>query len=177
MSLKDKIKNQLRSTSRPKDYPLEFDICMKCGRRMSDNMYSTWKEHCEKVHPLSKNEKRKLLFSKHPVLITTVILFGIVILLQSNPLQAFIESNTYILSKQMDPNVDILSPEELNACGDEIFKFKQELYATKAFTVNDINTLNHLTKDCNLRLLVWDTGPNVFDDKRLEVAELQDSKP
>lgn len=172
MSLIDKIKSQLKTSPKPKDYQLEFDICMKCGRRMEDRMYSTWKKHMDLAHPLTKKEKRKLLFSKHPVLLTTVLLVLIVVLLQTDPLGigSTLEMTSYTLSKQMDPNLDMLSPEELDKCGEQMLSFKQDLYVAKTFTSDDIETLNHLTKDCYMRLLVWQNGPNVFDDKRLAVV-------
>jgi hypothetical protein len=172
------IKKQFTLTKIPKDHELEYDICMKCGRRLTDKKYSTWKEHQDKIHPLTLKEKRKAFFAKHPIISMLAIMIGAMILVV-NP--AFTDSinqfgyNVHIWTNDKKPMLDAA---QIKACDTQVLKFKQDLYNEKAFSANDAGRMNDLMNTCYVYFGDSQFGPTLFDNKNFDTSNnIANSKP
>lgn len=137
-----KIKDQFKTTV-PEDYDLEFDICMKCGRRLEDKKYSTLKKHQEKSHPIVRKHKLKELFFKYPVtsvvilLVSAVVLFGYVL----DPILEFILIQ-----------IGVTIPEQIDVvkCSEDVRAMKEQIYSSQGFTSEHTDEFNRLIKECNV---------------------------
>lgn len=168
MSLTDKIKKQFQITKKPEDWDLEFDICMKCGRRLEDKKYSTWKKHQDNAHKQTIKEKRKMFIAKHPIL--TVIGAMVLFMVALPFISPTIDNAAYELNKIIDPNTQVLNSDQLIACEKQMLTFKQNVYKEKDFSNNDLQTLKDLTTNCNMKMYVSQVGPSLFKDNMYDTS-------
>jgi len=137
-----KIKDQFKTTV-PEDYELEFDICMKCGRRLEDKKLSTLRKHQEKNHPIVRKHKLKEIFFKYPVtsvvvlMVSAVIFFGYV-------LDPVLESVLIQLGVTMPEQIDTVK------CSDDVRALKEQIYSSKGFTSEHTDEFNRLLTECNV---------------------------
>ena len=160
---KEKLKNQFKQTV-PADYELEFDICMKCGRRLQDKKYSTLKEHQEQNHKIPRKKKLREILFKYPVftIVLTVSLVAIGLTIADSTIDAF-----------LNPLLRIAYPELINIekCQEDILTLKQQLYRDGSFNNNHVEEFNRLLNECNLNFYGVVRDPPIFEQSELEMIK------
>lgn len=131
----------------PDDYDLEFDICMKCGRRLEDRRYSTLMKHQQISHPVKKEKLIIELFYKHPIIFMVGAILLIGITLMSIPQYSVYPVMDYLLGVK---NPVTLTDKQWATCDNETMKIKKQIYKDNGLTVNDIPVMNNLINNCNL---------------------------
>ena len=165
MSFIDKIKKQFTTTV-PNDYELEFDICMKCGRRMPDKKYSTLKQHQKIAHMQTRKEKFNEFAYKHMMLVVFGAMFLAVLLVVPllSYFEPFLDRLNYYINTEIEHDKAI-EPNALEICGDRVFKLEQDIHEQHEFGMNHVDEMNDLIKNCNLRLLSYQYGDNIIDNE------------
>lgn len=159
------IKKQFTLTKIPKDHELEYDICMKCGRRLGDKKYSTWKEHQDRVHPLTLKEKRNASFARHQIISMLIIMIGVIVLLTNNIFTDPINQLGYDIHAWTHGQTPMLDATQIKACIAQVIKFKEDLYNEKTFSANDAGRMNDLMNTCYVYFGASQFGPTLFDNK------------
>lgn len=137
-----KITDQFKTTV-PEDFELEFDICMKCGRRLEDKKYSTLKKHQAKVHPVVRKHKLKEIFYKYPA--TSLIILMVSLVLFATTFGDFLIEPLFIaLGLTMPEQID---PEQ---CETDVRALKEQIYSSKGFTLEHTEEFNRLINECNV---------------------------
>jgi len=155
-SLLDKIKAQFKTTI-PEDYDLEFDICMKCGRRLGDKKYSTLKKHQKDSHQIERKLKAREIFFKYPLTSLVIIALLVAIFLIIVPIGFVIDQILLALGFEVKEKIDV------EKCTNELILFKQDLYESKSFGNEHVGEFDRLLKECNVNMLVFTTDDPLFE--------------
>lgn len=163
MSIKDKLSRSISD-----DQELEFDICMKCGRRMPDRKYGTLRRHQNEFHPKNNKDKAFMFFNKHPmfsILSIMVIAITVLLVMPSDMFSTFIINILNPIILGLKPDTIILSESSYKTCSEEVTNLDKSIYKNNGLTISDIGQVNHLIKDCNLFLENSQYGPPITSSK------------
>ncbi len=154
-SIFEKIKKQFTVTI-PEDYELEFDFCMKCGRKLGDKKYSTLKKHQIESHKLNKKKKLREFIFKHILIsIVCIMLIGVGLIHLSNLVLDYIFP---------DPEMK-LTTEEYDLCLGETLELKYWLKESGSFNIEHTDEFNRLMIDCNVDFFTQSRTPPIFEDE------------
>jgi len=127
----------------------EFDICMKCGRRMPDRKLSTLREHQENAHPMSSKEKRSAFVYKHML----ISLLGLVVVVVAG--LSIIPD--FFIDEETESIIDV------EVCTEKTIALKTKIWQQGEFLPSNAEDLNYLMLNCNASFWSYKHGGTIFD--------------
>lgn len=158
-SIFEKIKKQFNTTI-PDDYDLEFDFCMKCGRRLPDKKASSLRRHQKAMHKLPKKKKLKEFLYKHILVsLILIMLIGVGVLHLIAPVVDFVFD--YLIPEKARRLTDA----QADLCLEDTLELKYKLQETGSFTIEHSDEFNRLMNECNVDFFIQTRTPPVFEDQ------------